>query len=94
VIYVLEALPALLLAGALAFGAARATRAVARRRARWQPRVRSGQGSRVFVEVAREGEPVQVVAELDPAADDFDEHLFEARARAENLASALNVARR
>lgn len=93
-IYLREALPALLLVALAGIALARVARTVSARRARWQSLVRSAASGRVVVEVARASEPTQVVAELDPAADDFDERLYEAKARAENLAAALNVARR
>jgi hypothetical protein len=92
---VLPALVLLALVGWLAWWALsgwRGSRAL--RRARWAARVRSLENRRVAVEVARPGEATQVVAELDPATDGFETELYEARARAENLAATLNAARR
>jgi hypothetical protein len=92
--FVLEALPGLVLVGAAVVGARSLVGRRRAGRARWAPRVRSLPDNRVSVEVAREGEATQVVAQLDPVADDFDEQLFGAQARAEQLAATLNVARR
>ena len=95
--FLLEALPGLVLIG-LAVVAARSWRASWRRRralerARWTAQVRSVAEHRVVVEVVRPGEATQVVAELDPAGATFDEELFQAQARAENLAATLNATR-
>lgn len=93
-IYLLEALPALLLGAAAAYGGWRVVHRLGLRRARWRSRIRPGGSGPLIVEVAREGDPPQLVARLDPAAADFDERLFEAQARADNLAAALNASRR
>jgi hypothetical protein len=96
--FVLEALPALALLAGLVYvgrrvlGGWRDRRALAR--ARWRARVRAAENQRVRVEVERLGEATQVVAELDPSADDFDEQLFDAESRAERLAATLNASGR
>ena len=94
-IYVLDALLAIGLLALLIWGAqtllqrVRETREL--RRARWAPRVRSLPNNQISVEVERPGEATQVVAALNPAAEDFDRQLYEAEARAEELAATLNA---
>ncbi len=97
-IYVLEALFVVALL-ALLFWAAqefirRKRTARALQRARWEPHVRSLPNNHVAVEVVRLGEATQVVAELNPAEEGFETQLYEAEARAENLAATLNAASR
>lgn len=66
-----------------------------RRRARWRRRLRSIEGGRLQIEVAKAGvdEPV-VVATLDPQAAAFDEELYAAEGRADELAASLNSGER
>jgi hypothetical protein len=89
-----EVLPALVLIFLVGAGVRYAALRWQVGRARWRARVRALADNRVAVEVARAGEATQVVAQLDPARDDFDEELFGAQARAEQLAATLNAARR
>ena len=97
-IYILDALLAVALLALLIWGAQtllrrlRETREL--QRARWAPRVRSLPNNQISVEVDRPGEATQVVAALIPAAEDFDRQLYEAEARAEELAATLNAADR
>ena len=97
-IYLLDALLAIALLALLIWGAQTLLRRVREtrelRRARWAPRVRSLANNQIAVQVERPGEESQVVAALNPAAQDFEHQLYEAEARAEELAATLNAADR
>lgn len=85
---------------AVVWAAARGIPAVLRRRreqkalreSRWRRRVVPLEDGRVRVEVAKHGEERAVPVEtLDPTAETFDVALYEAEARADELALSLNA---